>query len=116
MPPSPWSPPECAFCSTRGPLPPLRHHLPGHEIETAYELGWSMLNNGELLTQAEAHGFQAFVTTDRNLRYQQRLSERRIAILVLSTTSWPRIRTALPSISEAVSRLDPGSYAELVIP
>lgn len=100
----------------QGTPAPLRHHLPGHGIETAYELGWSRLSNGELLKRAEAHGFQAFITTDRNLRYQQRLPERQIAILVLSTTSWPRIRNALREIADAVSRLAPGDYEEIDIP
>ena len=56
---------------------PLREFLSGHEVSTAYELGWSTLRNGELLAMAEARGFQVFVTTDTNLRYQQNLQERR---------------------------------------
>ena len=71
MPPSPWSQPECEFCLTREPPPPCDTTCPAHEIETAYELGWSRLSNGERLNRAEAHGFQAFITTDRNLWYQQ---------------------------------------------
>ena len=67
---------------------PLRDYLPGHEIRTAYELGWSALRNGELLSRAEAQ-FDALITTDRNLKSQQNLSGLRIAILVLPTTSCP---------------------------
>jgi len=51
---------------------PLRKDLPNHKVETAYERGWSNLKNGDLLTQAEAEGFDAIITTDRNLRYQQK--------------------------------------------
>ena len=69
---------------------PLRRSLPGHEISTAYEMGWAELQNGDLLTAAEKD-FQAFITTDKNLRYQQNLAGRRLAILVLPTTSWPHI-------------------------
>lgn len=47
---------------------PLREFLSGHEVSTAYELGWSTLRNGELLAMAEAGGFQVFVTSDTNLR------------------------------------------------
>ena len=47
---------------------PLREFLSGHEVSTAYELGWSTLRNGELLAMAEARGFQVFVTADTNLR------------------------------------------------
>ena len=53
--------------------------LAAHIVETAYELGWAELENGELLSAAEAEGFEVFVTTDRNLRYQQDLSVRKIA-------------------------------------
>jgi len=65
---------------------PLREHLTGHQVQTAFETGWSELANGELLTRAEER-FDAFVTTDRNLRKQQNLSGRRIAILALPTTN-----------------------------
>jgi hypothetical protein len=62
---------------------PLRHHLPDHEIRTAYELEWSTLRNGELLARAEAQ-FDALITTDRHLKNQQNLSTLRIAILARS--------------------------------
>jgi len=54
-------------------------------------VGWAEIENGELLDLAEA-AFDAFVTTDKNLRYQQNLAGRRLAILVLPTTSWPKIQ------------------------
>ena len=79
-------------------------------MSTAYELGWATLKNGELLAAAESNGFEVFVTTDTNLAYQQNLSKRKIAIVVLSTTSWPRIQK---SVSEIVSEFDaarPNSY------
>jgi hypothetical protein len=65
---------------------PLRQRLSGHEISTAYEMGWSKLSNGELLAAAE-RSFDAFITTDQNLRHQQNLAGKRLAILVLPTTS-----------------------------
>ncbi len=63
----------------QGPPAPLRTALVGHEVETAYEQGWSTLKNGDLLLVAEEHGFDVLVTTDMNLRYQQNLSARRMA-------------------------------------
>jgi hypothetical protein len=66
---------------------PLRHSLAGHMVQTSYEMGWSTLKNGELIRLAEAEGFEVFVTTDTNLKYQQNLSGRKIAILVLLSTS-----------------------------
>jgi hypothetical protein len=94
---------------------PLRGQLSGHQIETAAERGWSELSNGDLLDQAESKGFEAMITTDQNLRFQQNLSARTIAILVLTSTSWPRIQTKLPKIRDAVDRLRPGDYREIHI-
>ena len=71
---------------------PLRLELIGHVVDTVYEQGWSILKNGDLLAVAEQAGYDLFVTTDQNLRYQQNLTGRRLAILVLRTTSWPRMR------------------------
>lgn len=75
-----------------------------------------MLKNGELLEAAEGAGFEVLVTTDTNLKYQQNLASRRIAIVVLGTTSWPRIRVAAERVLLAIGAADPGSYAEVVIP
>ena len=95
---------------------PLRQFLPHHSIRTAFELGWSALKNGELLARAEAEGFEALVTTDRNLKYQQNLADRRIAIVVLSTTSWPRIQANVSLVLQAIDAAKPGGYAEVQIP
>jgi hypothetical protein len=81
---------------------PLKEHLPGHSVVTAYEKGWSTLRNGELLALAEAQ-FDVLVTTDRNLRFQQNLAARRLAIVVLPTTSWPRSRPVAARIAEFVA-------------
>jgi uncharacterized protein (DUF2249 family) len=91
---------------------PLRRQLAGHEISTAYEMGWAKLSNGDLLTAAEK-SFDAFITTDRNLRYQQNLAGRRLAILVLPTTSWPEIQKHLQKIYDAVDALKPGGFVQL---
>ena len=96
----------------QGTPAPLRDHLPGHNVETAYEKGWSALRNGELLVKAEAE-FDVLVTTDRNLRHQQNLADRRIAILVLPTTSWPRLQRITREIAAAIDALKPGQYVEV---
>lgn len=92
---------------------PLRRHLAGHEVETAYERNWSALQNGDLLAAAEAAGFAAIITTDQNLRYQQHLASRQLAILVLTTTDWRRIRAETERVAKAVDALRPGAYVEL---
>jgi len=91
---------------------PLRRQLAGHAISTAYEMGWAKLSNGDLLAAAEK-SFDAFITTDQNLRYQQNLTGRRLAILVLPTTSWPEIQKHAVKISDAVNALKPGDFIEL---
>ncbi len=95
---------------------PLRNHLQGHQVSTAYELGWTSIQNGELLLQAEKHGFAVLVTTDQNLKYQQRLADRKIAIVVLSAASWPRIQKILPAIANAINDIEQNSYIEVVVP
>jgi len=100
----------------QGTPAPLRRVLVGHVVETAYERGWSRLRNGDLLTAADDAAFEVFVTTDLNLRYQQNLASRRIAIIVLSTTSWPRIRAVANLVSAAVSAAAVTHYAEVQIP
>jgi len=94
---------------------PLRHSLSGHTVSTAFEMGWARLDNGELLKAAEA-AFDVLITTDKNLRYQQDLSGRRLAILVLPTTSWPVIRTHVAELVIAVNGLRRGEFRELTFP
>ena len=95
---------------------PLRHALTAHVVETTYERGWSTLENGELLDVAEQEGFEALLTTDLRLKYQQNLEERRIAIVVLTTPSWPRIQRVVKTVVSAVDQLGGGGYVEVEIP
>lgn len=92
---------------------PLRRFFAQHEVVTAFECGWGALQNGELLRAAEAAGFAAVVTTDQNLRYQQNLPNRRLAIVVLLTTDWRRIQREAGRVVQAVSSLCAGDYLEL---
>ena len=94
---------------------PLRRHLHPHLVDTAAELGWSQLQNGDLLASAEEKGYDLMITTDQNLQYQQNMSDRTIGIVVLKTTSWPRIKTKVDEVSRAVNDLPAGGYAEVVI-
>jgi len=99
----------------QGTPAPLRHTLADHAVSTAYEMGWARLENGDLLNAAES-SFDAFVTTDQNLRHQQNLGARRLAVLVLPTTSWPVIQRHLPKVAAAVNALRPGDFVELNFP
>jgi hypothetical protein len=95
-----------------GTRAPLRNVLDQHVVATAYEMGRSALDNGALLKVAE-ESFDVFVTTDQNLRYQQNLAGRRPAILVLPTTSWPRLRAAQHRIAHAIDAMRAGDFVEL---
>jgi hypothetical protein len=95
---------------------PLRSRLSGHEVATVHELGWNTLKNGDLLLATEKTGYDLLLTTDQNLKYQQNLVSRRVGIVVLLSTSWPRIQKQVDSILAAISRAKQGSYEEVAIP
>jgi hypothetical protein len=94
----------------------IRDSLPTHIVKTAHEQGWSALLNGDLLRAAEEAGFDVLLTTDKNLPYQQNLTNRRIAIVVLGRNRWSLVRPALAQIAGAISKATPGSYAVVEIP
>lgn len=94
---------------------PLRRHLSHHSIITAFEAGWNTLENGDLIRSAEQGGYEVLVTTDQNLKYQQNLLERKIAIVVLRSTSWPRIQNVIDHVIDAIDSAGPGAYAEVTI-
>jgi len=99
----------------QGTPAPLRRHLAGHSVDTAYERGWSNLSNGNLLDAMEREGYQLLITTDQNLRYQQNLADRKLAIIVLLSTSWPRIRQRVDDIKAIVDTITTSEYKEIQI-
>lgn len=99
----------------QGTPAPLRRALRDHSVATAFEQGWAEFANGELLAAAE-QAFDVLVTTDQNLRYQLNLADRRLAILVLPTTSWPRLEPHAATIATAIAALRPGELQEWAFP
>jgi alkanesulfonate monooxygenase SsuD/methylene tetrahydromethanopterin reductase-like flavin-dependent oxidoreductase (luciferase family) len=93
---------------------PLAHFLINHQVIRAAELGWSELKNGDLLRAAEDSGFDLMVTADRNLSYQQNLSSRKLAILVLPSGQWPEVLPHLALVVEATDNAKPGSFVDLL--
>jgi hypothetical protein len=89
---------------------PLTRHLPGHEVVHASTAGWSELSNGLLIAAAEADGFGLLITCDQNLEYQQNLTDRRLALIVLSTNKWAVIRVDLQLVIEAAGATAPSGY------
>ena len=90
--------------------------LPGHTVTRAKDRGWDALTNGDLLAEAERAGFDVLLTADKNMRYQQNFTGRRIALVVLSTPQWPLVRLHTQRIAAAVDSAMPGSYLEVEIP
>jgi len=95
---------------------PLRYWLIGHRVETAYERGWVELTNGELLRMAEEAGFDVMITTDQSIRYQRNLAGRRLALVVIDTNDWRRIRKWKSVVVNSLSEIPPGSFREIEIP
>src|SRR5271165_1568360 len=95
---------------------PIRPYLEGHTVRTAFQQGWDKLKNGELLSAAERAGFDVFLTTDKNIRYQQNLVNRKIAVVVLGQQQWSHVRPHIQSVVNAVNGASPGSFAEVDIP
>ncbi|HEY1218720.1 MAG TPA: hypothetical protein VGF03_07255 [Bryobacteraceae bacterium] len=95
---------------------PLRYALKGHVVVDAIERGWDRLANGELIAVAEAAGFELLLTTDKNIRYQQNLTGRKIAFVVLGNQQWPTLHRYVARVVAAVNAATPGSYTEVEIP
>jgi hypothetical protein len=95
---------------------PIRSFLTGHDVRTVAQQGWDRLRNGELLAAAEAEGFDLLLTTDKNMRYQQNLSGRRIAVVILGLQQWPSLRPHVQRVAEAIQSATPGSYTEVDFP
>jgi hypothetical protein len=93
-----------------------RYLIDHHAVTEARARGWETLANGELLTVAEAAGFEVILTTDLNLRYQQNLTGRKIAVVALGKGRWTLIKPHVAMVVAAVNAATPGSYAEVEIP
>ena len=94
----------------------VRHALTEHEVTTAQRMGWGGISNGDLLDKAEQENFQIFILADKNLRYQQNLSRRRIAILELWTNHRPTLEKHFAEMRAAVEKLSAAEYSILEIP
>ncbi|MGO9586438.1 MAG: DUF5615 family PIN-like protein [Limisphaerales bacterium] len=89
--------------------------LTGHTFVSAQQKGWGGFKNGRLLALAEPE-FDLFLTSDRNLLYQQNLKGRKIAILLLSTNHWPTLKKRVPLVQAALDKILPDEFARLEIP
>ena len=94
---------------------PMHKLLVGHECTTAQMCGWGGIKNGELLSRAEG-GFELFITSDQNIRYQQNLAGFRIAIVELSTNDLRRLEAAGQLLRAAIQAIQIGEIQRLEVP
>lgn len=95
----------------------VRRFLLRHEVRTVVELKWPLqLENGELLAAAETSAFDVMVTSDQNIRYQQNLTGRRLALVVLGSNIWPIVRNYGEVIAAKVAAATPGTYDFIEMP
>ena len=99
----------------QGTPAPLRRYLDGHVVDTAAERGWSDLDNGDLIDNAEQAGYDVLITTDQNLQYQQNLAARRLAVVVLLSTAWPKVLLRVEDVRIALDRIGPGELRDVPI-
>jgi hypothetical protein len=92
----------------------LKLRLPHLDISTVQEMGWAGLRNGELLRRAEEL-FDVFITADQNLRYQQNLSGRTLAILVLPSNQVPLVIRLVPAVETLLATIQPGTVLEVPV-
>jgi|SRR5580658_840256 hypothetical protein len=95
---------------------PVARSLVGHHVTFARKIGWHALENGELIRRAEEAGYDVLLSTDKNIRYQQNLTGRKIALVVLGQQQWPIVKMHLDRIAAAVNACTPGSYTGVEIP
>ena len=95
----------------------VREFLSKHESRTIAQMNWSpRLKNGELLNAAEAAGFDVLLTCDQNIRFQQNLKGRKLALLILTSNLWPSVRNCGPAIEAAAANARPGTCQTITIP
>ncbi|HEV7425850.1 MAG TPA: hypothetical protein VGQ46_05745 [Thermoanaerobaculia bacterium] len=93
---------------------PLRRDLPGFESFTVQQRGWSQTKNGALLRLAESAGFDAFLTADQSLQFQQNLTNSKLRIIVFQAVS-NRIEHIRPLVARAIAALREMAEGEIRI-
>ncbi len=92
---------------------PLRRYLAEHNVDTADEKGWARIRNGNLLDNAERDGYEIVITGDQNMRYQQNMAGRQVAVIVLLSNRWPRVQLRIEEIRASLEGLEPGEVREV---
>jgi hypothetical protein len=93
----------------------VKKRLRGHDISTVQEMGWAGVKNGELLALAESQ-FEVFITTDKNLHYQQNLNRRKLAFILLPSNQVPIVEAIIPAIESALMIIKVGDFVAIPLP
>lgn len=98
-------------CLPRG----LRRDLPEHEVRTVQEEGWAGVKNGTLLRRAGEAGFDAFVTVDKGIEFQQRLADATFGVIALRAPSndVSALRPLMPAVLDALQALRAGQLVRV---
>jgi len=91
---------------------PLSRFLSEHEVSSVQRQGWAGIQNGELIAKADGV-FDVLILADKNLRYQQNLSQRSLSLLELPTNRWPQLQPLIPRLLHTLENLQPGAYVIL---
>ena len=94
----------------------MRRYMPEHDVTAARDKGWDELKNGDLLKKARDEGYEVFITADKKIKSQQNIKKLEIRIVELSGNTWPRVRTRIKEIREAVKRSKLGEVEAVAIP
>ena len=94
----------------------LKREMPGHDVMTVQERGWSSKKNGELLRLLQDE-FDVFLTADQNLTYQQNLSNARVAVIVLVARNnrMEALKPVMPKVQEVLKSIQPGEVVQVGI-
>lgn len=92
----------------------LKRELPGHQVMTVQEQGWSGKKNGELLQLLQGE-FDVFLTADQNLTYQQNLSQTSVAVIILVAPNnrVEALRPLMPKVQEILKTIQPGEVVHV---
>jgi hypothetical protein len=93
----------------------LKQELPDHEVFTVQDMGWRAKKDAELLVLAD-QSFDALLTTDRNMQYQQNIAKLRrlaIVVLVVPEASMRTLRPVVSSILILLQHVAPGTATEI---
>lgn len=94
---------------------PLRQFLPGHNVTTADQYGWSRIRNGDLLDAANRNDFDIFITTDQGMEAKQEFQDRRFGTIIITDTNFKRIKHHIPALLAAVREVQPGTIEHVKV-